>query len=493
MTRFGDTVGLKLPYLQYRTNKLLYRRRYPADVKNLFDGKSVYYKQLACKVNAPREVVLNSWLEINESFETLLNTTRNTFDEEIADERISREAKNWLRIHNLKPGVFRDLSKIYHHQPWDMGTSAFDDLEQRYRDSIEYSEKHPHFDDFHLRHPPTPKQKIIHKAWQMAAGNLAKIKEKRLLSECWDIYVANRQEGFIDKTTREGKRIYASWNRLLSYIKGDCLLEDTETIYQAIDEMIRDREKTVSNASIERDWIVISAVLNSVIKVERLNLKFHKPIIKKHTPKDRPVFSQTDQIAIVNAILTNQYPVEQGILMLLALQAGIINSELQRLEKKNVRLDEEIPHILITGKTKTNERKRTVPITVGLQWLRRGFQALEDGSRWAMGEAFSTAKDSTISKRIVTSLQSYSIRDKKNYSCYSFRHCFKGNAIAHNASERYLYIAGWVNKEAVISDTYAQDAMTQTAVLKGIQETSKVVNKHLIELDILRVVDAQVS
>ena len=84
-------MGLKLPYLQYRTNKLLYRRRYPADVKKLFNGKPVYYKQLACKVNASREEVLKAWLEINESFETLLNTTRNTFDEEIADERISRE------------------------------------------------------------------------------------------------------------------------------------------------------------------------------------------------------------------------------------------------------------------------------------------------------------------------------------------------------------------------------------------------------------------
>jgi hypothetical protein len=120
--------------------------------------------------------------------------------------------------------------------------------------------------------------------------------------------------------------------------------------------------------------------------------------------------------------------------------------------------------------------------------LRRAFEELADGSEYAMGREFASAKDSTISKRIVLSLGKYRERDKKKYSCYSFRHSYKANAISHNAPERYRYIAGWVNKEAVISDTYAQDAMTQEAVLGGLQEVSKVVNKHLLSIESIRLV-----
>ena len=68
--------------------------------------------------------------------------------------------------------------------------------------------------------------------------------------------------------------------------------------------------------------------------------------------------------------------------MLLALQAGIINSELQRLRVENVRLDATaaVPHVLITGEAKTKDRLRTVPITVAVHWLRRAFAELDDGS-----------------------------------------------------------------------------------------------------------------
>ena len=476
-------LNLRLQYLQKRPDKLLYRRRIPSDLKKVFNNKSVYYKQLQCKVNAPEEDIVKAWSEIDDVFRTMIDTARNNFDEEIAQERLALEAKKWLQAHKISPGALNEVANVYHHQPWNIHSTAFEVIEKRYIDSIKYSEKNPHFNDFDLVNPPTPKEAIVSKAWELAIANLTKRKKKRLISECWDIYVSNRVDGYIDKTTREGKRIYASWNRFLSYIKGNCLIEDTETIYDALDRMINDREKTVSNASIERDWIVISAVLNSVIKVERLNLKFHKPLIKTHTPAIRPVFSQSDQISLVHDIVNDQFPTERGVVVLLSLQAGLINSELQRLEKKNVRLYEEIPHIVITGKTKTKDRKRTVPITVGIHWLRKAFRELDDGSQWAMGESFATAKDSTVSKRIVLSLKKYRERDNKNYSCYSFRHCFKANAISHNASERYLYIAGWRNKETAISDTYAKDAMTQISVLQGIEDTSKTVNKHLLKID----------
>ena len=263
-----------------------------------------------------------------------------------------------------------------------------------------------------------------------------------------------------------------------------------DLIHDAVDLLVTERIAQVSPQSVSRDWNVISAVLNSAVASERLNLRFQKPKIRLAEKKHRPVFSQTDQLQIVSDVVAGKYSKEDGVLMLLALQAGMINSELQRLKTENVRLEKDvaIPHILITGITKSEARPRTVPITVAVRWLRKAFADLDDGSGYAMGRKFSSAWDSTISNRIVNALKDYRVRDEKPYSCYSFRHAYKANAIAHNAGDRYLYIAGWKNKETAISDTYAVDAMTQIEVLGGLQEVSKTINKHLLDIDFLRIV-----
>ncbi len=198
-------MSLKLQYLQYlqhRADKFLYRGRISSDIKKFFDDKTFYYKQLPYKVNASRDEIVKAWAEINDSFETLINTTRNNFNEEIAEERLIREARNRLRIRDLKSGVLSEVSNVYPHQPWDTYPTAFDALEERYRDSLEYAKGQLHFD---LIYPPTSKEKIIHKAWELALTNLTKVKEKRLASECWAIYASNGVEGLSTKPQEKEK------------------------------------------------------------------------------------------------------------------------------------------------------------------------------------------------------------------------------------------------------------------------------------------------
>ncbi|MAV26693.1 MAG: hypothetical protein CMQ05_11315 [Gammaproteobacteria bacterium] len=202
-------------------------------------------------------------------------------------------------------------------------------------------------------------------------------------------------------------------------------MEDTDSIYDAIDKLVEVRSKQVSPASVQRDWNVISAALNTAVKRDRLNIRFQKPQIKKVEKTDSPVFSQTDQREIIGDVVAGKYSTENGVLMLQALQAGMINSGLQRLKSENFRLGDEVPHILVTGEVKTTGSLRTVPITVGVRWLRKAFRELDDGSGWAMGRSFHTVSDSTISKRIVVALEPYRQRDNRRYSAYSFRHALK--------------------------------------------------------------------
>ena len=475
-----------LKYLDVRKDKLLYRRRVPRELTSLI-GKEVYYRQLQCPVGASDSEVVKAWTEAHEGFELMIKLSSSQFSEEVAEERLAREALRYLEFFKLSAGVLSELQKTYGMSPWDVEPEAFKPLQERDDLHKSYLHDNPNlpFDDFNVSSPATRRQQVAQKAWEMAVSNASKVKPKRLISECWEIYNGTRDQGPYDIDSRKGRRVYASWERFVGYLGRDCLLEDVESIHEAVDRMVEERLKEVKSASVERDWNVVSAVLNSAIKRDRLNLRFQKPQFKKTEKVDRPVFSQTDQIQIVRDIVTNKYSTENGVLMLLALQAGMINSELQRLKSENVRLDKDvkIPHVLIAGEVKTPDRLRTVPITVGVNWLRKAFSELNDDSGFAMGASFHSASDSTISHRIVKAVYEYRERDQRPYTCYSLRHAYKANAIAHNAGDRYLYIAGWKNKETAISDTYARDAMTQVEVLGGLQEVSRTINKHLLKID----------
>ena len=483
------TQGINLKHLDVRRDKLLYRRRIPKDLISVC-GKTTWYRQLQCKVDASDSEIVEAWNEAHKSFEAMVKLTRSNFSKEISEERQTRDALRYLDFFKLKSGELSQAHQTYGLDPWELEPKAFRPLEERFalRQKYDYENQESPFDDFDVVHPPTPVQQTAQKAWELAIAKSAKVKPKCLISECWDIYNGSRDQGSYDIDSREGRRVYASWERFITFLGRDCLLEDTDSIHEAIDKMVEARLTQVSPASVQRDWNVISAVLNSAVKRDRLNIRFQKPPIKKVEKTDRPVFSQTDQREIIGDVVAGKYSTENGVLMLLALQAGMINSELQRLKSENVRLGDEVPHILVTGEVKTKDRLRTVPITVGVRWLRKAFKELEVGSGWAMRRSFHSASDSTISKRVVVALDSYRQRDNRLYSAYSFRHAFKANAIAHNAGDRYLYIAGWKNKETAISDTYARDAMTQVEVLGGLREVSETINRHLLDIDYLTLV-----
>ncbi len=485
----------KLKYFEARKDKLLYRRRVPVGLRSLY-GKDFYYRQLNCSVGAADAEVIKAWTEAHESFEAMVRLSKSQFSEEIAEELLTREALHYLKFFKLKAGVLAKTQVTYGLDPWDAEPQAFGVLQERDDEKKKFLYENPStpFDDFDELYPPSRRQLVAQRAWELAIANAIKVRRKLLVSECWDIYNETRDQGPYDVSTRKGRRVYASWERFLGFLGKDCLLEDMDSIHDAVDRLVTERIAQVSPQSVSRDWNVISAVLNSAVASERLNLRFQKPKIRLAEKKHRPVFSQTDQLQIVSDVVAGKYSKEDGVLMLLALQAGMINSELQRLKTENVRLETDvaIPHILITGITKSEARPRTVPITVAVRWLRKAFADLDDGSGYAMGRKFSSASDSTISKRIVDALKDYRVRDEKPYSCYSFRHAYKANAIAHNAGDRYLYIAGWKNKETAISDTYAVDAMTQIEVLGGLQEVSKTINKHLLDIDFLRVASGNI-
>ena len=179
----------------------------------------------------------------------------------------------------LRSGELSETHETYGSDPWELEPGAFRTLEQRFglRQKYDYEGPALHFDDFDLKHPPTPIQQTAQKAWELAIAQSEKVKPKRLISECWDLYNRSREQGTYDIDSRDGRRVYASWERFLAFLARDCLVEDTDTIYDAINKLVEVRSKQVNPASAQRDWNIISAVLNTAVKRDRLNIRFQKP------------------------------------------------------------------------------------------------------------------------------------------------------------------------------------------------------------------------
>lgn len=111
-------IGFRLKYLQKRKDKFLYRRRIPTDIIHLY-RKKFYHKQLPCSVRASDAEITLAWSEVNSNFESILNTSRNTFSAEVEEEKIKREALKYLRFHKLEAGVLKEVFDTYVAAPWD--------------------------------------------------------------------------------------------------------------------------------------------------------------------------------------------------------------------------------------------------------------------------------------------------------------------------------------------------------------------------------------
>ena len=58
---------------------------------------------------------------------------------------------------------------------------------------------------------------------------------------------------------------------------------------------------------------------------------------------------------------------------LLELQGGMMQSEIRRLEERNIQLDNKHPYVMVT-KGKTKHRKRLIPIILGLDFIQENFE-----------------------------------------------------------------------------------------------------------------------
>ena len=440
-----------MKYLVTHKGTLYYRRRIPDSLRPAFEGKGQWRRSLSLPANSPESQIVRIWTEAHEEYELLVEMATNSNLEVLGAADLRKKAKAFLRSRGLEVGMLAEYP-----EGADVALPELDEINEKGK----------------RQELLTPKEKVITEAYWMAVSR-DKVKKLILLSDCWNIY---RDEKQLDEQSRHGARVHRRWLRWLT-MAGDSVV-NKEHIEEGLDQWVETRKGQVAASSIQRELNTIIGVLRLAIKKHRLAVVIEAPSLPKHKAKSRQVLPKDQQVELVNKILNDLVPPADGVALLLHLQGGVIASECQRLKTASVALGAKVPHIVIESDTKTTARKRVVPITVGVRWLRKALAELEDSSGLAFGARWTGLTESAISSRLIQLLP-------KGIMPYGLRHTFRANAIASAAGDNAALIGGWSSANGIspIMFKYGQEGLSDMEVLKGLEATSKQINSHLVELD----------
>jgi integrase len=415
---------------------------------------------LGLAVGASESNVAQAWSVAHDDYENIVAMARNSNLDILNEVDLQKKARAYLRQLGITPASLKDNPEAA-----DMA------LGNVLWESGERERNHQSLSNL---------EKVVQAAYWMAVKPTDALRRKTLLlSECWGIYAKEKE---IDVSTREGKRFYNRWKEWL-VLTGDGPVSK-QLVEEGLDGWVDKRTKDdVSVATIQRELTVVAACIRLATKKTRVECEpFTLPPLKKQRgrKKTRKVLTQETQEDLVRSIISDdEVPLAEGVALLLCLQGAMIASETQRLLKSSVAIRAKTPHLIVTGTTKADARKRIVPLTVGLPWLRRAFKQLdEEDCPNALGSEWARLSDSSISLRMNKYMPN-------GFTSYSLRHSFRANSIATGAGLNTALIAGWKSVEGVseIMFDYGQDGLSQSKVLKGLWDTSQQINEHLVGLD----------
>lgn len=457
-------------YVRQLKNKLYYQRDIPTRLKHLAHQKTFTYP-LGLNADSHTDSSLaKAAAEATEHYELFIKTIENSDPSAFNESELDRAAAELLRRRGHSVGQYvyvkldpaltkreeREQQQLQ-AQPSDYAEWAVPELEDVI-DKRNRGETLTFQDEIYAR----AYFKLMDKA-------SAKPKTLDLL---WQDYVDHKD---IDVKSRDGKRILKRWKRWLSLVGNHKIAPNTiDLIHHGIDTYIAERVKEgVKGASIKRELSDVIACLRLGSKKHRLGWVIEPPYIKQQKPKTKPVMTHEEQRKLVSYCLS-QSSGRVAACVLLMLQGGMMPSEVARLSKDRVALDSTIPHVVLDQDTKTNNRKRVIPVVLGVNYIAAHIDATLE---WLQGST-----DSNHSHQIKKlMIQATGNEELSGHCC---RHTFEANAMANQVdSTQVATIGGWSGSKAGLSGrmlAYGAEGLSQSEVIRGLYESSKKLHRHLL-------------
>jgi len=461
-----------------------------------FNGRKNYRKQLGPS-SLSDEQIFQSWKQAHEDFEQYIDNLKQVNIDVIDRNDLIKRAEAYLRANNLNVGMLsnddglteqdnqqhqHDIKLMIEH------SGIFDEL-------FEHATKESYEEEVSPMRSATslPAHLQVQKqAWKILTQPAANNKVQYLFSDCWTVYVTKKG---LDESTRATKRVKAIFNNFIK-ITGDHILNEQTVDFALVRyvderEAIRDHNITNGNkpspspTSIERELNTLLAIFRVTIKKHRLKITVERPEIREDiAPIERHTFTAEEQIQLVNTASDTTCPDYQPykeLMLLMMVQSGTHITELLRLKRDKVKLEHEIPHIILDGELKTQQRKRVIPIVLKVERIKELASMFEDESKHFFGK-----------NNVARTPDNYSIQLNKickrvhpNSTSYSCRHSFKHHAQVKGIDTQIVAnLGGWSGKDSGLSRqmlSYGASGLLNTDSLLRLQLAMLQINEHLID------------
>jgi integrase len=424
--------------------------------------------------NATTTEIGKAAIDADEAFERQLKLIANSDPDALPATEKDKAVVEFLRKRGLRKGHYVRVAK-------DSAIAAQEKAERRQLQMAGYDYadwKIPEFDDVMDKQARgeklTLQDSIVGDAY-ISLINKQEAKPKTLGS-LWAEYVIDRS---IDVHSRVGKKYVNYWKQWIA-IAGDAVIGPLSQahIREGLAAYAKDRAGKVSSSSIERELSPVMACLRLGSEVYGFDWNLKLPRIKKTAPNSRHPLEPHHQLELIKAVLTEDgIKPMYGVAILLCLQGGMMVSEISRLRPEDIALDAVVPHLKIVNETKNDDRKRIVPIILGLELIKAH---LSETIKWLAGSTESTPS-ATLKKIMRRTI------DSPSTSVHCLRHTLKVNAQNAGVSVLTLAsIAGWADPQRKVSKhllNYGSTGISQDAIVIKLRDDSRLIHKELIELE----------
>ena len=298
----------------------------------------------------------------------------------------------------------------------------------------------------------------------------------KTLGSLWDEYVSYRG---LDVNSRTGKKAVKYWERWIG-LAGDVIISPITQahIHDGIDAYVLERTGKVSSATIRRELGDVTSCLRTASDTHRFDWNIRLPRMKETPVKSRHPLEPHHQLELVKAVLReDDIKPMYGVAILLCLQGGMMVSEIGRLRPKDCALDAVVPHLKIVNDTKNPDRKRIVPIVLGLDMIKAH---LSETIAWLV-RTTESGPSATLKKIMRRTI------DSPNTSAHCLRHTLKINGQNAGVSVLTLAsIAGWADPQRKVSKhllNYGSTGVSQSAMIIKLRDDSIIIHNELIQLE----------
>ena len=446
--------------------------------------------------------MLSAWKELHQTFETSLANIKDRNPHILDKRERRRRAEAHLKMFNLKPhdGSLESINDDNERSHQADYIDNIRELSGGFDDYVQWEQTHQmeaREDGSGLKprvRMMPPEVQLQREAW-IAYAEDKSIKAPIVFGDLWYIYASGKN---LDLTDRKNKITLSRWKSFMNIV-GDEVLTNQTTNDGLRAWVNAQRGREVQDQTLKRELGVIRAVLNYARQAKALDLQWVIPQIDiKTEEKQRPVISKADCQrfwALIQDETDKKYQPWKEFVFTILCQSSTILSELMRLERKDIHLDKETPHIrLYDTELKTKDRQRIVPLPFRTERLQELLELMNEGQDSALPPSVvkMTGKKIewvTLESNISRQLNDY-IRacdsETQGYTTYSKRHSFKLYLQLSGANPMdILYLAGWAgdNGQSQMLKHYRRQGIGSPDMVKRLEVAVRSAMHFLAEGD----------